>query len=125
MKKFLPGIIALGLVIVVGIALSSQSAVRKNLSAATATFNGDSAYFKFNGGASEIDVANYAAPQAASPGNCPGTGKTCWIRVPDVDQDGDVDTADFNAFVPPIDMNNDKKIWDNIAEGPGFEEIQP
>lgn len=116
MKRNLPGIFAL---FFAAVFVTFSAFTVKSVDAETFT---DARYIHFDLSGSDMDYTNYnslASAPTSAPTSCPGAAIICWIRVVDVDQDGDVDADDFDATVRVLDSNNNGTLSDE-AEIPGI-----
>lgn len=79
-------------------------------------------YLTYDGTGAQSDLANYnnlASAPTTAPSACSGNSTLCWIRVNDVDEDDDVDAADFTATFNALDSDADGTLNDE-SEVPGI-----
>jgi hypothetical protein len=75
-----------------------------------------SKYVTYDGTGAQRDLANYnhlSGAPTTQPASCPGSATLCWFRVTDVDQDEDIDAADFYASFDALDTDADGTLDDH------------
>lgn len=51
-----------------------------------------------------ISNYNFSAKVEVEPNQCTGDNRLCWFKVTDVDNDNDIDAADFDASFDALDV---------------------